>query len=413
MGETFETDNDYEMFCRGRLADPYPFYHRLRAEEPVHFSQRLGTWVLTRYDNIMAVTRDKLLSSARMDFYLNPISTQLHDRLGPLTETMSRWMSMNDPPDHTRLRGLVTEAFSPRMVDGLAPRIQQICDSLIDAFGDHGQVDLIDHFAYPLPATVICEMLGIPSGDQQQFRAWSEDIVAFSAGSGIMLQHVAEQAQRSQSELVRYFRDLIAQRRRRPKEDLISALIALEKQGNKLTEMETHSMCVQLFVAGHETTTNLIGNGLLALLDHPAVLRRLRAEPTFTRSAVEEFLRYSSPVQRAARVAGEDFQIRGNRIKEGDSVMLMFGAANRDPSQFADPDHLDIGREPNNHLAFGWGPHFCIGAPLARLEARIAFATILRRLPEFHLTGKPLEWRPTMAMRGLKSLPIELEEARP
>ena len=319
---------------------------------------------------------------------------------------------MNDPPNHTRLRGLVTEAFSPRMVDGMAPRIQRICDSLIDEFGDHGQVDLIDHFAYPLPATVICEMLGVPSGDQQQFRDWSEDIVAFSAGSGIVLQQVAEQAQKSQSELVLYFRDLIVQRRRRPRQDLISALIALEKQGNKLTEMEIHAMCVQLFVAGDETTTNLIGNGLLALLDHPTVLRRLRVEPTLNRSAVEEFLRYDSPVQRAARVASEGFQIRGKRIKEGDSVMLMFGSANRDPLQFTDPDRLDICRKPNNHLAFGRGTHFCIGALLARLEARIAFATVLRRLPEFHLTGKPLKWRTTMAMRGLKSLPIELEEPR-
>ncbi len=238
--------------------------------------------------------------------------------------------------------------------------------------------------------------------------------MAFSAGSGIVLEHVAKQAQQSQSELVQYFTELIELRRRDPREDLISALIAVEEQGDKITELELYSMCVLLFVAGHETTMNLIGNGMLALLEHPAELDRLRANPARTQLAVEEVLRYDSPVQRAGRLAREDFCLRGQRIKKGDSVMLMFGAANRDPCQFADPDRFDIRRTRNKHLAFGWGTHFCIGAPLARLEAQIAFDTLLRRLPEIHLAGpEPLVWRQSMAMRGLKSLPVKLVRVQP
>lgn len=404
--------DDYEMFCQSCLDDPYPFYHRLRAEDPVHFSQRLGTWVFTRYDDVMTLTQGDRLSSERMDFYLNPIPVGIRKTLGPLSETMSRWMALNDPPDHTRLRGLVSRAFTPRMVDALTLRIQEICDELIDGFEQRGQVDLITQFAYPLPATVICDMLGIPSEDQERFRGWSEDIVAFSAGSGMLLEQVAKKAQKSQLELIDYFRDFIELRRQQPKEDLISCLIALRAEGDRLTEVEMHSMCVQLFVAGHETTMNLIGNGLLALLKHREDLERLRADPELMPSAVEEFLRYDSPVQRTGRLAREDFEIRGRQIRKGDSVMLMFGAANRDPEKFVEPDRFDLGRNPNNHLAFGWGPHFCIGAPLARLEAKIAFRTILRRLPEFHLAGKALRWRRSMAMRGLESLPAELLQVR-
>ena len=410
----FDTDHVYDEFCHGRLVDPYPLYHRLRNQEPVHFSDRLESWVVTRYDDVLSLTQDKRLSSDRMEFYLNPIPLELRETLGPLTESMSRWMSMTDPPDHTRLRGLVTNAFTPRIVEGLAPRIQRICDGLIDAFGTGGEVDLIGQFAYPLPAIVICEMLGIPTDDHRQFRKWSEDIVTFSGGSGLVLEHVAQQAQQSQSELMRYFTELVELRRLDPRQDLISALIAVEEQGDKLTELELYSMCVQLFVAGHETTMNLIGNGMLALLEHPAQLDRLRAEPARTRIAVEEFLRYDSPVQRAGRIAREDLDLRGQRIKKGDSVMLMFGAANRDPCQFVDPDRFDIGRNPNKHLAFGWATHFCIGAPLARLEAQFAFDTLLRRLPEIHLVGaEPLAWRQSMAMRGLRALTVDLVRVLP
>ena len=407
MPQPIEATPDYELFCQGRLPNPYPFYHKLRAADPVHFSTDLQAWVLTRYDDVTVATGDDRLSSNRMAFYLNPIAPKSRDRLGPLCEYMSRWMSMKDPPDHTRLRGLVSRAFTPRSIEALTSKIQAISERLIDDFGDDGRVDLIERFAFPLPSTVICEMLGIPSDDQHQFRKWSNDIVAFSAGSGMVLEKVAEQAQASQLALVEYCRCIISQRRRQPRDDLISRLISVEEKGAQLTELELHAMCVQLFVAGHETTTNLIGNGVMALLQDPGYFQRLREQPGLLKTAIEELLRYDSPVQRAGRTAREELEISGKRITKGQSVMLMFGSANRDPQQFANPDSLILDRKPNRHLAFGRGPHFCIGAPLARLEAQIALETLLFRLANVELVEGEHRWRPSMAMRGLESLQIE------
>ena len=402
-----EATSDYQLFCQSRLADPYPFYHRLRTEDPVHFSDTLQTWVLTTYDDVAAATGDARLSSDRMQFYLNPIPAESRPKLTSLCEYMSRWMSMKDPPDHTRLRGLVNKAFTSRSVEEMIPRVREISRNLIVDFGEGGRVDLIGQFAYPLPTTVICEMLGIPSDEQTQFRQWSNDIVAFSAGSGLLLEDVAAGAQKSQLALVEYCRRIIDQHRRQPQDDLISRLISVEQEGTQLNELELYAMCVQLFVAGHETTTNLVGNGMLALLRHPQDLQQLRAHPELIESAVEEFLRYDSPVQRSGRIVVEDMEIHGKRLMEGQSLMLMYGAANRDPVQFADPDRLDLGRQPNRHMAFGRGPHFCVGAPLARLEAQVAFETILSMLPEIRLTNGELMWRPSMAMRGLESLEVE------
>ena len=414
MPDSIESAPDYALFCRGRLPDPYPLYDRLRDEDPVHFSEPLKTWVLTGYDDVKEATSDDRLSSDRMAFYLNPIAAEKRDKLGSLGAYMSRWMSMKDPPDHTRLRNLVNKAFTPRSIEELEPRIQAITDRLIDDLADGGQIDLIDRFAYPLPATVICEMLGIPADEQKEFRRWSADIVAFSAGSGMVLEEVAEQAQASQSALVDYCRRIIGQRRRQPKGDLISRLIAVsvEGEGTQLTELELHAMCVLLFVAGHETTANLIGNGVLALLQRPGDLRRLRERPGLIDTAVEEFLRFDSPVQRAGRVAREELEIRGTRIGKGDSVMLMFGSANRDSRHFREPDRLALDRKPNRHLGFGRGRHVCIGAPLARREAQIAFKTLLSRLPKIELAETQPTWRPSMAMRGLEALPVELSVCR-
>ena len=404
---SIEATPDYELFCKSRLADPYPLYHRLRAEDPVHFSDTLQTWMLTSYDDVAAATGDARLSSDRMQFYLNPISAESRPKLASLCEYMSRWMSMKDPPDHTRLRGLVNKAFTSRSADEMIPRIREISQNLIADLDDGGRADLIGQFAYPLPATVICEMLGIPSDEQTQFRQWSSDIVAFSAGSGLLLEEVSTSAQESQLALVKYCRRIIDRRRRQPQDDLISRLLSVEQEGTQLNELELYAMCVQLFVAGHETTTNLIGNGMLALLQRPQDFEHLRTHPELLESAVEEFLRYDSPVQRAGRIGHEDLEIRGRRIEKGQSVMLMYGAANRDPDQFADPDRLILSRQPNRHLAFGRGPHFCVGAPLARLEAQIAFETIFSRLMEIRLSDREPRWRPSMAMRGLESLEVE------
>ena len=408
MLNRIEETPDYTKFCESKLADPYPLYARLRSEDPVHYSDRLQTWIVTRYEDVKSALNDARLSSDKMAFYMNTMSPKDRKDLDSLSQYMTQWMSMKDRPDHTRLRGLVNKAFTSKSLQDLLPEIQRICDDLVDNFISENKKDLIEHIAYPLPATVICEMLGIPTKDQTQFRKWSNDIVAFSAGLGSMIGTVAQQAQSSQKALVDYCQKIIAQRRKNPRNDLISGLIAAEEDGAQLTESELYAMCVQLFVAGQETTTNLIANSVLTLIKNPEAFKLLRDNPALITPAIEEFLRYESPVQRTSRVAKSDLEMGGKRIKEGQSVILMFGSANRDPEQFPDPDELILHRTPNIHLAFGRGPHFCLGAPLARQEAQITLTTILKKMPDIQSAGSHSKWRPVAGFRALESLIIEL-----
>ena len=410
MLSQIEETPDYTKFCESKLADPYPLYARLRSEDPVHYSDRLQTWIITRYEDVKSALTDSRLSSDKMAFYMNTMSPKERKNLDSLSQYMTQWMSMKDRPDHTRLRGLVNKAFTSKSLQDLLPEIQRICDDLVDDFISENKKDLLEHIAYPLPATVICEMLGIPAKDQTQFRKWSNDIVAFSAGLGSMIGTVAQQAQSSQKALVDYCQKIIAQRRKHPRNDLITRLIAAEEDGAQLTESELYSMCVQLFVAGQETTTNLIANSVLTLINNPEAFKLLRDNPELISPAVEEFLRYESPVQRTSRVAKSDLEMGGKQIKEGQSVILMFGSANRDPEQFPDPDELILDRTPNIHLAFGRGPHFCLGAPLARLEAQITLTTILKNMPTIQSVDSHSNWKPVAGFRALESLIIELPE---
>jgi cytochrome P450 len=381
------------------LADPYPTYHRLRAEDPVHHSP-LGFWVLTRYEDVASTLRDPRLVK-------EPIAAFVAARFGvAVPPGMGLSMLDRDPPDHTRLRGLVSRAFTPRVVEGLRPRIQAIVDGLLDRAQPTGSMDLIEEFAYPLPVGVICEMLGVPVEDHERFKGWSLDLAR--GLDAIMLPADSEVGRRSVTArhgLSDYFRELIAQRRTAPRDDLLSALIAAEEAGDRLSEQELLATCILLLVAGHETTVNLIGNGSLALLRHPDQLRRLREDPGLIGSAVEELLRYDGPVQRTARIPSENVTIGGRTIAKGEMVMPFIGAADRDPAQFPDPDRLDLGRADNRHLAFGWGIHFCLGAPLARLEGQIALNTLVHRWPRLALaTTDPPEYRQSLTLRGLKTL---------
>jgi cytochrome P450 len=381
------------------VADPYPTYHRLRAEDPVH-RHPLGFWVLTRYDDVVAVLRD-----AR--FVKEPIAAVVAARLGLATPAVPLSMLERDPPDHTRLRGLVSKAFTPRVVEALRPHIQQIVDTLLDRIEGTHAMDLIDDFAYPLPVVVICELLGVPVEDRDRFKGWGLDIAR--GLDAILLPPDSEVAQRSAASrraLSDYFRELIAERRKAPRADLLSGLIAAEEVGDRLTEPELLATCILLLVAGHETTVNLIGNGTLALLRHPAELRRLRENPGLIGSAVEELLRYDGPVQRTSRVPGEAVTIGGRTIDQGELVLPFIGAADRDPAQFPDPDILDIGRADNRHIAFGWGIHFCLGAPLARLEGQIAINALLQRLPKLALATDRPQYRQSLTLRGLQALPV-------
>ena len=381
------------------IADPYPTYHRLRAEDPVHHSP-LGFWVLTRYEDVVAALRDPRLVK-------EPIAAFVAARFGAAMPAMGLSMLDRDPPDHTRLRGLVNKAFTPRVVEGLRPHIQKIVDGLLARVEGAGTMDLIEEFAYPLPVTVICQMLGVPVEDRERFKQWGLDIAR--GLDAILLPPDSDVARRSAAArraLAEYFRALIAERRAAPRGDMLSDLIAAEEAGDKLSEDELLATCILLLVAGHETTVNLIGNGTLALLRHPDQLRRLREDPGLIGSAVEELLRYDGPVQRTARIPSADVRFDGLTIGKGEMVMPFIGAADRDPAQFPDPDRLDITRTDNRHIAFGWGIHFCLGAPLARVEGQIAIGTLVQRLPKLALATDRPEYRQSLTLRGLTTLPV-------
>jgi cytochrome P450 len=381
------------------VADPYPMYQRLRTEDPVHHSP-MGFWVLTRYEDVVASLRDPR-------FLKEPMIAAVMQRMGVQSATIGLSMLDRDPPDHTRLRGLASKAFTPKVVEALRPRVQEIVDGLLDRVERNGGMDLIEEFAYPIPVNVICEMLGVPVEDHERFKGWSLDLAR--GLDSIMLgpeSEVARRSGRAREGLTEYMRGLIAQRRAAPRPDLLSALIAAEEAGDKLSEPELVATSILLLVAGHETTVNLIGNGMLALLRNPDQLRLLREQPPLIATAVEELLRYDGPVQRTARAAMEDVTFSGVTIPKGEIVMPFIGAADRDPAQFRDPERLDVTRTENRHVAFGLGIHFCLGAPLARVEGQIAINTLIKRLPNLALAVEHPEHRLSLTLRGLTALPV-------
>jgi pimeloyl-[acyl-carrier protein] synthase len=381
-------------------ANPYPFYRRLREEDPVHHSA-LGIWVLTRYDDVVMALRDPR-------FGREGLAELMEARLGvPARPANTRDMLFRDPPDHTRLRALVSRAFTPRVVEAMRPHIQEIVDGLLDRVEGAHSIDVIEDLAYPLPVTVICEMLGVPTADQDVFKQWSSDI-ARSLDAAILPagSDVITRGQEAGDALREYFRSLIAVRRKQPRPDLLSALIAAEEQGDKLSEPELLATCSLLLIAGHETTVNLIGNGLFALLRHPAELQALADDPALIQTGIEELLRFDGPVQRTGRMTMADVEIGGRQIPKGSIVAAVIGAANRDPAQFPDPDRLDVARQENRHIAFGFGIHFCLGAPLARIEGQVAIGTLLRRWRTLKLVSDTPEWRESSVLRGLKTLPV-------
>ncbi|MEA2591507.1 MAG: hypothetical protein QOD62_1338 [Actinomycetota bacterium] len=385
-------------------ADPYPQYRRLREHAPM-LRGPLGYWVLSRYADIAAVLRDPRFGVGVDEASLMLATTQDGPGVATMVE-LSRWMLFRDPPDHTRLRGLVSKAFTPRALEAVRPRVVEIVNGLIDDVARRDEVDLIAELALPLPVTVISELLGLPIEDQAQAREWAEAIAQVL--DPIVTEEQATRADRAVKELAAYIGRVVARRRREPGPDLLSRLIQAEDGGAHLSEAELISTVGLLFGAGHETTRNLIGNGMLALLRHPGELQRLRDDPSLIRSAVEELLRYDSPVQIAGRGARADVVIGGEHIAAGEPMMLLVGAANRDPARFPDPDRLDVRRPDVKMLSFGGGIHFCLGAMLARTEAQIAIGTLLSRVPHLELATDHLEWRPHITLRGLSSLPVKV-----
>jgi pimeloyl-[acyl-carrier protein] synthase len=402
--EVDKKGGDLKLFGPEMLPNPYPVYHRLRSTHPVVWAPALEAWVVTSYEAVSAGLRNPQLSSARFERTRKRLAGKGID---DLFDERAVSLIHKDSPDHTRLRGLVNKAFTPRAVDAMEDRIQRMVDEFLDRIQGLGRMDAIQDLAYPLPVTVIAEMLGVPPEDRDRFKKWSDEISLFFSGDAAalpagQLRHALE----ARAELVDYFRTVVGLRRQVGKDDLLTALVKAEEGGGRLTEDELYSTAVLLLIAGNETTTNLIGNGLLALLRHPDQQLRLRNDPALTASAIEEMLRYDSPVQLTTRIAKCDLEIQGTKVASGQAVFLILAAANRDPAQFTDPDRFDVARVENKHIAFGAGPHFCLGAPLARLEAQVAFRTMQRRFPDLRLGEGPVEYRNNFNLRGLKSLPV-------
>jgi cytochrome P450 len=365
----------------------------------------MQTWLLTRYDDVYAVLRDQARFSSDRTRARNMFVQQLEEfRQGSGPAGRTPTMLSLDPPAHTRMRNLVNKAFTPRVVERIRPHIQEIVDELLDNLPEPGRLDVVADVAIPLPVIVIAETLGVPAADRQRFKAWSADIANTLAGPFQPLD-IMQRAQKSTIELAEYFAEQIKERRRAPREDLLSALVSAEEQGDLLSEDELLATCVLLLVAGNETTTNLIGTGMLALMQNPDQLALLQNDPGLIGPAVEEMLRYDGPAQMTSRIATERLTLRGQQIEEGQVLLCILGAANHDPEQFPEPDRFDITRPANRHLAFGYGIHYCLGAPLALAEAEVSIQTLLRRLPQPELAGEP-QWGASFILRGLKSLPI-------
>jgi hypothetical protein len=386
--------------------DPYPVYKRLREKDPVHRSRLTGGMILSRYNDCSFALRDSRFSTddRRRPDFAKQQAEAIKRGISTAEEMDDRGSMLRmDPPDHTRLRSLVSKAFTPRTVETLRPRIEQIVEDQLDAVTSAGKMDVIRDLAYPLPVTVIAEMLGIPIEDRERFKHWSDEAIRSLGFSDIDDARRSVQATR---ELRAYLEPIVEQRRREPREDLISALVAAEEQGDKLSTSEVFSTIILLLVAGNETTTNLIGNALLALLRNPRQLALLRDDPALMPSAIEELLRYDSPVQFTSRIPLEDVEIDGRVLRAGTEVLLVLGGANRDPEQFDDPERLDITRAENRHLSFGHGIHFCLGAPLARLEAPIALLALMQRFPRMQLASARPTRGDNILLRGLAALPI-------
>lgn len=387
-------------------ADPFPFLAHLRASDPVYrttLPDKTVVWLLTRYDDVTALLRDERFTKNR-----RRALTKEQLRKLPWTPPMFRPLERNmldlDPPDHTRLRSLVHKAFTPGLVEQMRSRTQTIADELLDRVAARGEMDLIGEFALPLPMTIITEILGVPAKDHGKFHKWSQAVVSLSSPNPTL------RVLPGVWKFIRYLRQFFKLRRRDPQDDLVSALIKAEEAGDKLSEDELLAMVFLLLIAGHETTVNLIGNGTLALLENPGQFRKLQSEPSLVKPAIEELLRYTSPVlMTTERYARENAMIHGVEIPQGEMTLGVIGSANRDETVFEQPNELRITREPNRHLSFGQGIHFCLGAPLARMEAQIAFTALLQRFPDLRLKNEShaLRWRPSLFLRGLTSLPVK------
>ena len=391
------------------LADPFPIYRRLREEDPVHWSPRLKAWVLTRYDDIKSVLLDRTISSDRMRPFFATLPGAEAARIGDIVRYLSTWMVFRDPPDHTRLRRLTSKVFNVQSMHAMRPTVEDLVAWLLERIGGREEVDFIADFAGPLPALVIMAMLGVPRGELAMVKRLSDDMALF-IGSSRMAPEKYDIAEKATREMAAFFRELIQRRRGKAEQDLLSQLVHLEDSGDRLSEDELVATCILLLFAGHETTTNHIANGMLALLRFPGEMAALRAEPGLAARAVEELLRFDGPSGVQARVVQVEHVLRGKTLKAGDRMFIMLSAANRDPEAYDDPERLILQRDGVPHLSFGFGMHICLGFPLARLEGQIALPAALKCWPliELAVPEARLEWLNSMVFRGMRALPLRV-----
>lgn len=393
-----------------RAENPFPVFARLREEDPVHWNATLKGWVLTRYDDVRRALRAPEYSSDRLRPFFDNLPPEEKKKLADLGGLIPLWLVFRNPPDHTRLRSIMNPAFVPGAMARMREGITVLVDELIDRFADRGTVEFIREFALALPGNVICDLLGLPRSDLARLKSWSDELQLFIGGSKVTAGKY-ERAERGTHEMAQYFREVIRERRRQPGSDLVSTLIAARDEKGGLTEDELVATCILMLFGGHETTSNLLGNGMLSFLRHPGELAKLRAEPALAASAIEECLRYDGPGGYVVRVVAEDHELGGKTLLKGQRVFAMVPAANRDPARFPDPDRFDIRRSDNPHLTFGQGPHFCLGAPLARAEALAALPRVFERLENVKIAVDQLEWRDATIMRGVETLPLSFVPA--
>jgi cytochrome P450 len=387
--------------------NPFPLYEALQAQDPVHWSPALRSWVITRYDDVKFVTSSSTMSSDRLRPFYESLKDERRDILSGVMRYLDHWLVFKAPPEHTRLRRILNSVLSPRTVQGMEPAVRATFEHILAGIDPTQEIEFMKDLAVLLPAWVILDMLGVPREDFTRIKAWSDALRLFigtAQGEGDKYRRAREGADGMSA----YFRDLIMQRRAEPGEDVISRMIAARDEAGALTEDELVACCMLFLFGGHETTTNLLGSAVVALLEHPQQRERLRAEPGLITSAIEEFLRYDGPSNSIARVVAQDHELGGRTLRAGQRVFAMVNAANRDPRQFEQPHALDLGRTPNRHLTFGQGLHFCLGAPLARLEARVCIGTLVERFPQMRPGSAPVQWLDAMIMRGPERLPLRL-----
>lgn len=389
------------------INEPLPALLALQADDPVHWSDRLRGWVITRYDDVRRIQLNEHISADRLTPYYESLPSEQQLRIRELIRYLNTWVAFKDPPEHTRLRRLMNKVFTPGAVRHLHGSVERAVARLLDDLEGRLAFDFIEDFAYPLPATVIMDMLGLPHSDMEQLKDWSNKMQLF-IGSATASPNKHALAEEGAVEMAAYFREIILQRERHPGDDMISKLLAIRDEDATLSEDEVIGTSILFLFAGHETTTNLLGNGIRALLQHPEQLERLRCEPDLIRPAVEEILRFDGPTGALVRIVKEAHVLHGRVLSKGDRVFVMVNAANHDPRKFEHPELFDIGRDPNPHLTFNYGPHFCLGAPLARLEGELAISEVIRRFPGLTLAADQYEYMDTLVMRGVRSMPVSV-----